>query len=195
VFDSSASGQFDIFVIDAEGGKPKNLTKAPSMDFAPTWSHDGRWIYFTSDRSGGLPQVWRMPASGTAMQVTRNGAWCARESQDGKSLFYAKTWSIGGIWKMPLNGGEETQIVPEDLDNPCAFEVARNGLYLPKRGATGSSIHFYDFATGKPRVVATFDKSFLCPFGHLALSPDERNLVYTQVHHAGSDLVLVENFW
>lgn len=53
VFDSVLKGDSDIYVMDAEGGKPRRLTDETSDEDAPTWSHVSRWIYFTSNRTGG----------------------------------------------------------------------------------------------------------------------------------------------
>lgn len=53
----------DIYVISAEGGVPRQLTKHPAEDVVPNWSRDGDWIYFASNRSGEY-QVWKVPASG-----------------------------------------------------------------------------------------------------------------------------------
>ena len=39
----------DVFVISAQGGAPRQLTTELSSDVEPSWSHDGRWIYFLSD--------------------------------------------------------------------------------------------------------------------------------------------------
>ena len=52
LFDSLASGNNDIWVIGSEGGTPRQVTADPSNEGRPFWSHDGRWIYFRSDRSG-----------------------------------------------------------------------------------------------------------------------------------------------
>ena len=42
---------------------------------SPSWSRDGKWIYFASDRSGEY-QVWKMPAGGgEAVQLTRKGGY------------------------------------------------------------------------------------------------------------------------
>jgi hypothetical protein len=37
----------------ADCGPPRRLTHSPNNNVIPSWSHDGRWIYFASDRSGG----------------------------------------------------------------------------------------------------------------------------------------------
>jgi len=58
-----SDGQWDIYVVAASGGKPRRLTNQPSFEAIASWSHDGKWIYFCSDRSGTY-QIWKMPAQG-----------------------------------------------------------------------------------------------------------------------------------
>ena len=51
VFHSNRGGQPDIYLVPSTGGKPLNLTSDPSTDAFPSFSRDGKWIYFTSDRN------------------------------------------------------------------------------------------------------------------------------------------------
>ncbi len=59
---ASGSG-LDIWVVNADGTNPQNLTaptkagEATGDDFQPTWCNDG-WIAFTSTRVGGIPQIF-----------------------------------------------------------------------------------------------------------------------------------------
>ena len=76
----------DIYVIDADGGAPRRVTTEPSDDVVPSWSNDGRWIYFASKRTGRW-EVWKAPADGgQPVQVTKHGGFAAFESRDGQSL-------------------------------------------------------------------------------------------------------------
>ena len=81
------------------------LTNAPSFNAIPSWSHDGKWIYFCSDR-GGTRDIWRMPAQGGgAVQVTHTGALAALESADGKFVYYTKIdEGTAGLWKAAMEG-------------------------------------------------------------------------------------------
>ena len=56
----SDGGQRDIWTIDASGGEPLRVTDAPSLDWNPVWSADGRYLYFASDRAGGTSVIWRV---------------------------------------------------------------------------------------------------------------------------------------
>ncbi len=81
-------GNLDIHVLDINSRRSTRLTTHRAIDTEGTWSPDGRWIYFTSDRSGG-PQVYRVPATGgTPERVTFEGSYNARPrlSPDGQRL-------------------------------------------------------------------------------------------------------------
>ena len=95
-----------------------------------TWSRDGRWIYFHSDRTG-RPEIWKIPSDGgTAEQVTRAGGFYAAESGDGRYLYYAKS-STSGIWRVPLAGGDESEIVADAVAWQD-WAIGRQGLYYAK---------------------------------------------------------------
>jgi Tol biopolymer transport system component len=44
--DDRISDNWEIFTVNAAGGRSVNLTRHPSDEYAPAWSHDGRWIAF-----------------------------------------------------------------------------------------------------------------------------------------------------
>jgi dipeptidyl aminopeptidase/acylaminoacyl peptidase len=63
-------GVTQLYVRDMQRNEVRLLTDADSNNSTPTWSADGKRIYFLSDRSG-TQQVWSMLASGDdAVQVT-----------------------------------------------------------------------------------------------------------------------------
>jgi tricorn protease len=55
--------QGDIYKVPAAGGQAFPLTLGEAYDYAPVWSHDGKWIAFASDRTGNF-DVYLMPAGG-----------------------------------------------------------------------------------------------------------------------------------
>ncbi|HEX8710512.1 MAG TPA: hypothetical protein VF730_01480 [Terracidiphilus sp.] len=81
-------GGGNIYSISATGGPETALTSGTGLSDDPDFSADGEWIYFNSDRAGGM-QIWRMHPDGShPEQVTfddkRN--WTPHPSPDGKSI-------------------------------------------------------------------------------------------------------------
>jgi dipeptidyl aminopeptidase/acylaminoacyl peptidase len=64
-------GRTDLWLAATDGGAVTRLTTSPESDSSPTWSRDGKSVYFLSGRSGSS-QVWRIrPTGGEAEQVTK----------------------------------------------------------------------------------------------------------------------------
>jgi len=196
VFDSRPAGHSQVFVINAEGGQPRQVTSGDAESGVADWSADGKWIYYGSSRSGSW-EIWKIPAQGgAAVQLTHQGGFAPESSRDGKFIYYAKGRDLPGIWRVPVDGGEEVKI----LDGPPAtgwayFTVSEKGLYYgDAKSQTEIGIYFYDFETRKSSVVR-----LLTPFASpgapgLSISPDRRYALYTALDQPSVNIMLVENF-
>jgi Tol biopolymer transport system component len=191
-FDSNAEGEYDIWMIGEDGGRPQRMTTRPANDGNPSWSRDGRRIYFDSARTG-QQQVWKMPADGgEAVQVTRDGGFAPLGSPDGKFVYYLKGLVNTDVWRMSSDGTQVTRIL-EGLSDYRNLAVVEGGLVFVPRNTT--SLEFLNSATGKIRLISKVDRPLtLFPFGGLAVSPDGRSVLYTQYEQGGSELMLMENF-
>jgi Tol biopolymer transport system component len=191
-FDSRPSGLSSIYVINAAGGSARRLTDDKSEDVLPSWSRDGRWIYFGSRRSGDW-QIWRMNMDNEQLeQVTRNGGFEAFESADGKALYFAKREP--GIWKVSPGGSEETRVLEQGTWGYWA--LFRDGIcLLNQRGATQSSLEFFNVATSQMKVFGRMERAraFAGSPG-FAVSSDGRWILYRQVDQEDNDIMLLENF-
>ncbi len=190
-FDSNTGGNYQIYTVSADGGQPRQLTKDTFTNITANWSRDGRWIYFGSKRSGDF-QVWKMPAQGgDAIQVTHGGGIAPTESPDGKTLYFTKDNGSDGLWKMAAEGGPETRVVPDVYR--YNYAVTDKGIYFTPNATRDqiSSVQFLSFATGMATPIVKVGKPL--DLG-LAVSPDGRTLLYTQIDSYGRDLMLVENF-
>ena len=187
-FDSNKEGQFEVYRMRSNGGTPEHLTHDPATDGVPSYSRDGRSIYFMSNRSG-TNQVWKMDADGGhPRQITRNGGYVAFESFDGRWLFYSRADGDSPLYRMPVQGGEEAQVLPRV--SQFGFSVTAKGV-LFFGGEHSNGLDYLDLETGT--VAPFFQPERLMTVG-LSLSPDQRHLLFPQRESSGSDLMLVENF-
>jgi Tol biopolymer transport system component len=162
----------------------------------PSWSRNGQWIYFASNRTGDF-QVWKAPADGgESVQVTKKGGFAAFESPDGKFIYYAKDINAPGIWRVEVQGGEETPV----LDQPKAgywgyWAVVDGGIYFVNAVLESHpTLDFFSFATGRVRQIAEMEKEAAQGWSGLAISPDGRSILYVQMDRNESTIMLVDNF-
>jgi len=172
----------------------RQLTHDSSSDVVPSWSRDGRWIYFASDRSGNW-QMWKMPSTGgDAVQVTHGGGHGGFESADGKFFYYAKGDNIGGIWRLPLSGGEETEIVPPlEAGYWGYWALVDKGIYYLE-ASEPPGVAFYSFATQSTSRVFDLESRPVLYVTGLGVSPDAKTILYTQLNAFSRDIVLVGNY-
>ena len=75
VFTSNRDGDWDIYVMDADGGNVRQLTDHPASDGSPDWSPDGSRIAFDSTRDGDW-DIYVMDADGgNVRQLTDDPAF------------------------------------------------------------------------------------------------------------------------
>ena len=93
-FTSDRDGDYEIFVMNADGTDVRQLTDNSGMDGIPTWSPDGKRIAFDSEWDGGS-QIFVMNADGTNVhQLTNNDHrdWDPSWSPDGKRTLTNCWW-------------------------------------------------------------------------------------------------------
>jgi hypothetical protein len=88
-FARPSHGSGNIYAISVEGGEETALTTGNGISDDPDYSADGKYIYFNSDRAGGLMQIWRMRADGSQpeqLTFDEYNNWTPHPSPDGKSV-------------------------------------------------------------------------------------------------------------
>jgi Tol biopolymer transport system component len=83
-------GKSDIFLIDTNGGNPRRLTKGHGNEASPTWSPDGAFIVYSSDRTGVSNLYAYAIGDGRTYQITNlvGGAFESSVSPDGKEIAF-----------------------------------------------------------------------------------------------------------
>jgi hypothetical protein len=179
-------------VVPADGGRARRITSHRSTDVFPSFSRDGKCIYFSSARTG-TPSVWKIPvAGGDAVQVSPTAGLLALESNDGAHLYYVESTTTnapGPLWRLSLKGGEPVKLIEGVVST--SFDVVDSGIYYLEQLSGETRLRYFDVATGKSTLVA----------GHvgnvsvgLTASRDGRTILYSRVDSSVNDLMLVENF-
>ena len=163
VYSLTQGGNTDLFTMDISSGQTRQLTNAPSIETAPSFSPDGSQIVFESDRSG-AQQLYIMPAGGGE----------ARRISFGQGRYGTPVWSPRGdliaftkqsngrfhIGVMRLDGSEERLLTASFLDEGPTW--APNGRVImfarETQGAQGrSSLYSIDITGRNLRPVRTPD--------------------------------------
>ena len=205
------SGGTDIWIIESGGGLPHRVTTDSGAENAPSWSRDGKRIYFLSDREGGDMwgghDTWQVSAhGGSPARVTTGGSGLlAFESADARMVVY-QGLTDSPLMAVPVGGGAARQLVP--CVKRLSFTVGTAGVYYSPCGNSRHRnrnsglletwspraeipIQLLDLSTGRVEVLGTVREPF--DTGRLAVSPDGRTIL---VHRnlSTSDLMLIENF-
>jgi Tol biopolymer transport system component len=104
-FASFAPLNTDIFIAQADGSGARVLFSSPALDYNASFSADGAWIVFTSERDGSS-DLFRVRANGSGLErLTADPAFDDQGalSPDGESLAFVSTRSgQADIWILDL---------------------------------------------------------------------------------------------
>ncbi len=119
-FATNRDGNWEIYLMNADGSNPHNLTNNPATDSHPTWSPDGSKIAFQSERDGNL-EIYVMNSDGSEQTrltndrgVDHSPAW----SPDGaKIAFVSDRRGRHSIWTMNAEDGSELEDMTGSFTN------------------------------------------------------------------------------
>jgi hypothetical protein len=91
---SNETGNFEVYVANADGSDPRRLTTTPAMETSPSWTPDGRQLVYASQAPGARMQVWIMNADGSDPRPLTTGEAANFEpavSPDGETIAFTST--------------------------------------------------------------------------------------------------------
>lgn len=108
-------GQRDIWTVSSDGSHVAAVTNDGHFNWNPTWSPDGKYLYFLSDRSGSM-NLWRIPIDersgkviGQPEPVTTPSSYSQHISfsRDGKHIAYVQVTSRQNIKRIGFDPSSE----------------------------------------------------------------------------------------
>lgn len=196
----------EIYALPAAGGKAVPIATGMAFEVQPTFSPDGQWIAYVSDRSGG-DNVWIARTDGSgARRISDEDEGAVRTSPewsaDGKSI-YVSRYRIRidryELWRHPVDGGSGELVAPAkpSADAPrdawqstLGAAASRDGKYLYFARRVGDNdfaepvawtIVRRDLATGAEQTVVGNSggrEAGKETFFRPAISPDGSKLAY-----------------
>ena len=209
-----ARGTADLWVMDLASKTSSNLTNHHTGNFRPSWSPDGTWIAFTSDRDaqpGNNPGMWEHLQStgvyvirpdGTGLRrITREGgvAGSPSWSSDGRRILFYATDPVGAY--LAKSGRSRTELVSVEVTSgeriqytassetklsPSWLSDGRIGYVARAGGDTGGLRVWHP----NRRVDTVIQGAVRSP----SWSPDGRQVVYERITRLGSTQHLVPTF-
>ncbi len=189
-----------LYSVPAYGGKAVQLTPKDAM--MPSWTPDGKRIYFDGCNLGDCGAIEYVPASGgkvTRIPVKSPHGYFAfyptgsvSVSPDGKRILFAGgfvgrgTERIAHIFTVPADGGELTEIHTgmsweyEPCWSPDGKSIAFvGGEETPNKDDMVYQIYAVPSGGGKPRQLTSLEDRVLD--AKVAWSPDGKNIAYFSI--------------
>lgn len=189
-FNADPEGRPDVIVVPARGGRPHILSAQLSNAALPSFSRDGRWIYFRQLKDGEA-HVWKMPATGgDAVKVTNAPGGRVLESADGRHLYYVDAMDRpGALWRLPLAGGVPVKVLDGVING--AFDVVERVYYFERVSVSQTQLQYFDFATRRSTTVA---RDLGVAGFTVSASPDGRHVYFSRTDALVDELMLVDDF-
>ncbi|MBL8220129.1 MAG: PD40 domain-containing protein, partial [Bryobacterales bacterium] len=196
-FDVRIEPHSDCYLIDADGSNLRRFHTETTNESSPSFSGDGQYLYFASNRSGG-PEIWRQPlAGGTAEQLTSGGGNQAIEAPDGKTLYYARR-TPPEIRSLRLDGQFPTPgnlLVPMENGAYGKWSVTSAGIYF---SATDTSrpeplrIRLLPHASVTVRDIAPVPRQATVVDGNISVDEEGKQILIGLLDRSGSGLILAD---
>jgi Tol biopolymer transport system component len=195
-FQNIEKTKFDIKVVDVGTRDSWSLTDDIFQDLNPVWSRSGRFIYFSSYRSGGL-NIWRLPIgengrpTGTPEQITVGSGQDVQlaMSPDGTRLAFSMLRQNADIWRLPvspatgLSTGEPQEILASTREDSRAA-LSPGGTMAFNSDRTGQMNLWVRSPNGSLRQVTRGGGGDFQP----NWSPDEKQVAFFSARAGNPDI-------
>ena len=172
----------DIWSVPSAGGNATPLTITESYEYAPVWSHNGKFISFASDRTGNFDIFVMAATGGEARRLTFSSNReipCNFTANDKDVIFSAYRQDLATnaqfpislmseLYTVPAAGGKVTMLLPTPALQVCPSASGDKILYEDIKGyesewrkhhtsSIARDIWLYDFNQKKYTQLTSFN--------------------------------------
>ena len=191
IYEVVGGGTRTMMTTEPDGSNPKQVFEENAGIIHAEVSPDLHHVVFLSDRSGSM-HLWRVDLDGNNLVQLTSSKWDSTYdapgfSPDGRWVFYGRSGPEGGIWKVPIEGG-----------NPVRVLAAKDEVLFPAVSPDGKMLAYsYEDSSASPSSgvailaldTGSVEKRFAIPVGLVQWSSDSHSLLYIK-NDAG-----VSNLW
>jgi len=148
-----ASSTSQLWLLRLSDGQLFAVTQSGALDWAPSWSSDGKYLYFVSNRGGSM-DFWRQRISekgepfGNPLRMTTGLEMrYAAFSSDGGRLAYSKDQRRSNLWRIPILKGR-----PATWQDAAQLTFEQMSLSNLQVSADGKHLAFAMYRQGKKHV-------------------------------------------
>jgi len=189
VYSSSVGGHPDLWMMEKDGTRKKQLTDDAAEEEHPVLTADGRHIYFGSKRTG-APHIWRVEIDGTNLTQITSGAGELSPSltPDGRWLIYSNVAENFSLWKVAVAGGAPVRLTDKAALNPTLSPDGKwVACYL--KNIPDAPLQLTQLSINGDAPAKVLDAPSLVNYPPLRWTPDGRAITYVKT------LAGVSNIW
>ncbi len=180
-----------VNVFDVQGGSIRTVTTGFGDHGAPNWARDGMSL-IVPIWQGQEVDLWRVTLDGNQLtRLTSVGAEYGRVSPDGSLLYYTKL-SERGLFKMPVEGGPETQVIADMVWSGIGnwtWAGADSIIYARRYNDLSELVELHE-TSGETRVLLRHPGRTIHRYGMLGYSQQHDALFFTHREPQQIDILM-----
>jgi Tol biopolymer transport system component/DNA-binding winged helix-turn-helix (wHTH) protein len=176
VYTLNTGGEENLWLADAMGDTPRQLTSHGGINRQPVVSPDGRYVVFVSNRSS-RQHLWRIDIDGQRPFELTHGAEDSNPSftADGQSVVFQANAFGRTIFRIPIGGGEPIPVTDKTAALPVVSPDGTNVALVYRPPPAGlNQFAIFPVAGGELRMIHELPAHY----GRFGWMPDSKAICY-----------------